>query len=232
MRSKHPRRSKASERSHGRQRPRRPGSHDESSDQGLPRSWPPRSTCCSTTPVSGPLRRFIPGVSGIRFSAGAGPQATACHPSQVHGLIAELAKVGVGRSDLAPHEKDRRFSEEAWAPATRCSRRTLQSYLAPRRAAGRLVDDADLPGSTTSGSASRDERRRGTGAQQQPGAQPVGEKTAIDTGGRSALSGTAAGPRPSSAAAGPVDGRARAFSVGKDLALTPGAVVLRTTSSS
>ena len=60
----------------------------------------------------GPLRRFIPGMSGIRFTAN-----LARRPQRVvrrgAGLVAELAKVGVGRSDLAPHEKDRRFSEEA-----------------------------------------------------------------------------------------------------------------------
>src|SRR6187402_1985003 len=92
--------------------------------------------------TSSPLRRFLPGMSGVRFTA-----ALARRPQRVAGralgLTGELAKIAAGRSELEPHEKDRRFAEEGWArnPALR---RTLQSYLALGEAARGLVEDAEL----------------------------------------------------------------------------------------
>ena len=49
----------------------------------------------------------------------------------------------VGKSELAAHEKDRRFTDEAWAKNF-LLRRTLQSYLAIGGAARGLVEDAEL----------------------------------------------------------------------------------------
>ncbi len=81
-------------------------------------------------------------MSGVRFGAG-----LARHPQRVArrtaGLAAELVKVGAGRSELAPHEKDRRFTEDAWAKNP-FLKRTLQGYLATGEAVRGLVDDADL----------------------------------------------------------------------------------------
>ena len=92
--------------------------------------------------TSSPLRRFVPGMSGVRFTAN-----LARHPVRVAGrtleLAAELAKVGVGRSELEPHEKDRRFADEGWAKNP-LLKRTLQGYLALGEAARGLVEDADL----------------------------------------------------------------------------------------
>jgi hypothetical protein len=89
-----------------------------------------------------PVRRFLPGMSGVRFTTN-----LARHPGRVVGrtgqLAAELAKVGLGRSELAPHEKDRRFTEEGWS-RNPVLRRTLQSYLAVGETARGLVKDADL----------------------------------------------------------------------------------------
>ena len=92
--------------------------------------------------ANGPLRRFIPGMSGVKFTAG-----LVRHPRVVAkrtaGLAYELTRVGLGRSRIAPGEKDRRFGEEAWAKNP-LFKRTLQSYLAVGEAARGLVDDAGL----------------------------------------------------------------------------------------
>ena len=91
---------------------------------------------------TGPIRRFIPGMSGVKFTAGLvrHPQVIA---KRTAGLAYELTRVGLGRSRMAPHEKDRRFSEEAW-DKNPVFKRTLQSYLAVGEAVRGLVDVADL----------------------------------------------------------------------------------------
>ena len=161
-----------------------------------------------------PLRRFLPGMSGVRFTT---------------GLATELTRVGVGRSQLAPDEKDRRWSEEAWArnPAFR---RTLQSYLAIGAAARGLVDDADLGWG--------DDQRMGfiidnlveaSAPSNNPFLNPKVIKRVVDTGGGNLVEGGrrfvrdfATAPRVPSMV------EPDAFEVGIDLAVTPGAVVLRT----
>ncbi len=178
--------------------------------------------------TSSPLRRFLPGMSGVRFTA-----ALARRPKRVAGralgLTGELAKIAVGRSDIAPDEKDRRFSEEAWAknPAFR---RTLQSYLATGAAARGLVQDAELGWG--------DEQRMGfivdnlveaSAPSNNPFLNPKVIKRVLDTGGGNLVEGGrrfvrdfASPPRVPSMV------EPDAFEVGTDIAVTPGEVVLRT----
>jgi class II poly(R)-hydroxyalkanoic acid synthase len=175
-----------------------------------------------------PLRRFLPGMSGVRFAA-----ALARRPQKVIGrtveLGVELARVGVGRSEVEPHAKDRRFSEEAWA-RNPLFKRTLQGYLAWGQAVRGLVDDADL--------AWGDEQRMGfivdnlveaTSPSNNPLLNPKVLKRTLDTGGGNLAEGGrrlvrdfATAPRVPSMV------EPDAFEVGADLAVTPGAVVLRT----
>jgi class II poly(R)-hydroxyalkanoic acid synthase len=177
---------------------------------------------------SSPLRRFVPGMSGIRMTA-----SLARRPGRVVrrglGLGAELARVGVGRSGLAPHEKDRRFTEEAWQ-RNPLFKRTLQGYLAVGEAARGLVADAELGWG--------DEQRMGfivdnlveaSAPSNNPFLNPKVLKRTLDTGGGNLLEGGrrlvrdfATPPRVPSMV------EADAFEVGEDLAVTPGAVVLRT----
>ncbi|MDN5767544.1 MAG: alpha/beta fold hydrolase [Humibacillus sp.] len=180
------------------------------------------------TASTGPLRRFIPGMSGVSFTAG-----LARHPGLVAkrtaALAYELTRVGLGRSRLEPGAKDRRFAEEAWVknPAFK---RTLQSYLAVGEAARGLVDDAGLDWGD-------DQRMRfivdnlveATAPSNNPFLNPKVIKRTIDTGGGNLLEGGrrfvkdfAAPPRVPSMV------EADAFEVGRDIAVTPGAVVLRT----
>lgn len=178
--------------------------------------------------ASSPLRRLIPGMSGIKFTAG-----LARHPQRVvrraAGLTAELTKVGLGRSEIEPAPKDRRWADEAWAKNP-FYRRTLQGYLALGDAARGLVDDASL----TWGDQERmrfitDNLVEALAPTNNPLINPKVLKRTLDTGGGNLLQGGrrfvrdfATPPRVPSMV------EADAFDVGTDLAVTPGKVVLRT----
>lgn len=177
---------------------------------------------------TGPFRRFVPGVSGLKFTAG-----LVRHPGKVArrttGLAAELTRVGLGRSRLAPAEKDRRFTEEAWA-RNPLFKRTLQSYLALGEAARGLVDDAELGwGDDQRIRFIMDNLVEAAAPSNNPFLNPKVLKRTLDTGGGNLLEGGrrlvrdfATPPRVPSMV------EADAFEVGKDIAVTPGAVVLRT----
>ena len=177
---------------------------------------------------TGPLRRFVPGVSGLKFTAG-----LVRHPGRVArrttGLAAELTRVGLGRSRLAPAEKDRRFTEEAWA-RNPLFKRTLQGYLAVGEAARGLVDDAALEwGDDQRIRFIMDNLVEAAAPSNNPFLNPKVLKRTLDTGGGNLLEGSrrlvrdfATPPRVPSMV------EADAFEVGKDIAVTPGAVVLRT----
>jgi polyhydroxyalkanoate synthase subunit PhaC len=176
----------------------------------------------------GPAQRFIPGMAGVRAAAklAARPQRVA---SRTAGLAGELAKIAVGRSDVAPDKRDRRFKDPAWS-GNPAYRRLEQSYLAWASALDRLVCDANLDWA--------DERRVRFAAENVvdalapsnfPATNPAVLKAVVDTGGRNLVKGLrqlaadmASSPRIPSM----VD--RSAFTVGENLALTEGAVVLRT----
>jgi polyhydroxyalkanoate synthase len=177
----------------------------------------------------GPLRRLIPPAgTALRFGS-----ALARRPGTVAGrareLVQELARVATGSSELAPGKKDRRFADPAWS-GNPFLRRAMQAHLATARTAWELIDDADLDWQD-------DERIRFTATNlvdalapsNLPVVNPLSLKAVIDTGGASALEGLrrmvkdlATPPRVPSM----VD--PDAFTVGENLAATPGAVVFRT----
>ena len=181
-----------------------------------------------TEAARGPVRSWWPGMSGVKLAAKLTlrPDVTARRSAE---LGAELARVALGRSELEPHKRDRRFRDPAWRgnPALR---RVLQSYLAVGRATDKLICDADLDW--------RAERRVRFTAENvldalapsnAPALNPEALKAALDTGGRNYVRGLrnlardmARPPRVPSM----VD--TSAFTVGENLAVTPGAVVLRT----
>jgi poly[(R)-3-hydroxyalkanoate] polymerase subunit PhaC len=176
----------------------------------------------------GPLRRLVPGTAGVRFATGLArrPHVLA---RQATALAAEFARIGLGRSIVAAPARDRRFADPAWA-SNPLLRRLVQTYLAAARTAGHLVADADLEW--------RDAERmtfvvdnlvQALAPSNNPVVSPVFWKALIDSGGASVIRGArhlaadlAAPPRVPSMV------EADAFEVGADLALTPGAVVLRT----
>ncbi|OFE17480.1 poly(3-hydroxyalkanoate) polymerase [Humibacillus sp. DSM 29435] len=180
------------------------------------------------TASTGPLRRFVPGMAGVNFTAGLVRHSGAV-ARRTAALAYELTRVGLGRSRLEPGAKDRRFGEEAWVknPAFK---RTLQSYLAVSEAARGLVDDAGLDWGD-------DQRMRfivdnlveAAAPSNNPFLNPKVIKRTIDTGGGNLLEGGrrfvmdfATAPRVPSMV------EADAFEIGRDIAVTPGAVVLRT----
>ena len=174
------------------------------------------------------LRRVQPGGSGLRLAA-----ALAARPRLVAGrsrqLLGELSRIAIGRSQIQPSRRDRRFADPAWA-GNPLLRRTMQAYLAVAETAEGLTAEAGLD--------EKDAERVGfaltnlidaLAPTNNPLLNPAAVKAAIDSGGGSMLTGLrhfaadmAVPPRVPSMV------EPDAFQVGRDLAVTPGAVVLRT----
>ena len=178
--------------------------------------------------VTGPVRRFVPGMSGVRFAAGLA-RRPATLATRAGGLAHELTRVGLGWSRLEPGAKDRRFGDEAWAKNP-LFKRTLQSYLALGETARALVDDASM-------AYGDDQRMRfivdnlveAAAPSNNPLLNPAVLKRTLDTGGGNLVDGARRFVRDfASAPRVPSMVEADAFEVGRDLATTPGAVVLRT----
>ena len=176
----------------------------------------------------GVLRRFRPNLSLTRFGLRLARQPVTVS-RQAAMLAGQLAMIAAGRSELAPHPKDRRFTDPAWA-GNPVLRRILQAYLASADLAEKLLADAalDWPDSERAGFVVRN-LVDAVAPSNNPLLSPVAWKAAIDTGGLSAvrglraLAGDLATPPRIPAMVAP-----DAFEVGKDLAVTPGAVVHRT----
>jgi len=176
----------------------------------------------------GPARRLLPGTAGLRFAA-----ALARRPervgARVTSLAAELARVAVGASAVAPSTRDRRFADPAWT-SNPLLRRIVQAYLATSETVEGLAQDVPMQW--------RDAERinfvasnvvQALSPSNNPLISPVGWKALIDSGGANVVTG----PRqlvadlshePRVPSMVPPD----AYRVGVDLAVTPGAVVLRT----
>jgi len=181
-----------------------------------------------TQAALGPFRRFFPGRSALRFALALAGQPGMV-ASQARNLAAELARVAGGTSGMAPAAKDRRFADPAWT-GNPVLRRVMQSYLAAGNTALGLVDAAPLDWRDA-------QRMRFTVANLVDALAPSNSavlspeawKAAIDSGGGSLLTGARhllsdlASP-PRVPAMVPPD----AYTVGTDLASTPGAVVART----
>src|SRR5689334_24575500 len=181
-----------------------------------------------TDAATGMLRRINPGGSGLRLAA-----ALAAKPRLVAGrgtqLAGELARIAVGRSQVQPSRRDRRFADPGWA-GNPLLRRTMQAYLAAAQAAEGVVAEAGL--------GEKDAERvafvltnllDALAPSNNPLLNPAAVKAAVDTGGKSTLAGLrnfaadmAVAPRI------PTMVEPDAFEVGVDLAVTPGSVVLRT----
>jgi polyhydroxyalkanoate synthase len=181
-----------------------------------------------TAAATGPLRRFVPNSSWTRLAG-----RLAAQPGTVTrrtaDLAGELARIAVGHSERAPSKRDRRFTDSAWSQSP-LLRRAVQAYLAAGETAETLLADANLDWRD-------DERMRfvlenlidALAPSNNPLVSPVAWKALIDTGGLSAVAGLtnlvkdlATPPRVPSMI------EPDAFEVGKTVAATPGAVVLRT----
>ena len=134
------------------------------------------------------LRRVNPGGSGLRLAA-----ALAARPRLVAGrgdqLAGELARIAVGRSQVQPSRRDRRFADPGWA-GNPLLRRVMQAYLAAAESAEGVVAEAGLD--------EADSERvsfvltnliDALAPSNNPLLNPAAVKAAVDTGGGSALAG-------------------------------------------
>jgi poly[(R)-3-hydroxyalkanoate] polymerase subunit PhaC len=140
----------------------------------------------------------------------------------------ELASIATGTSDRAPAKPDKRFSDPAWQ-SNPLMKRSMQAYLTATALVDSLFADAELDW--------RDAERirfvlnvvmEGLAPSNNPLISPLGWKAIIDTGGLNVVRGVrrflrdmAVPPRIPSMV------EPDAFTVGEDLAVTPGAVVYR-----
>ena len=176
----------------------------------------------------GTVRRFRPDSSMVRYAA-----RLASRPGTVTRragqLAAELAGIAAGKSEIAPDRRDRRFADPAWSENP-LLKRAVQTYLAIGRTAEELLADAELDW--------RDNARlkfvltnliAASAPSNYPLSNPAAWKAFIDTGGLSLVRGASALVSDMSSAPHiPTMVPPDAFEVGKDLAVTPGAVVART----
>jgi polyhydroxyalkanoate synthase len=181
-----------------------------------------------TEAARGPVRSWWPGMSGAKLAAKLAlrPDRTARRGGE---LGAELARIALGRSETEPAKGDRRFKDPAWS-GNPTFRRLMQAYLATGRAADKLICDAELDW--------RGERRVRFAAENVldalapsnlPLTNPAALKALVDTGGRNFTQGVRNLARDMSKPPRiPAMVDTSAFAVGENLAITPGAVVLRT----
>jgi polyhydroxyalkanoate synthase len=175
----------------------------------------------------GPVRRFAPDASTAKLVASLArqPGTTA---RRLRSFAADAGRIALGRSTLAPSKRDRRFVDEAWT-VNPVLRRMVQVYLAGGQTAEQLVTDAGLGW--------RDEQRMrfltenllaACAPSNVPLVNPASAKAAIDTAGANLVRGgiqlvrdLASSPRI------PEMVDRSAFEVGRNIATTPGSVVLR-----
>jgi polyhydroxyalkanoate synthase subunit PhaC len=173
-------------------------------------------------------RRFVPGgyVGRLGLRLARRPRTVA---RRVTGLAGRLESVAAGRSAIAPDRRDRRFADPAWTQNP-VLRRIMQAYLAGGEFATGLLDDAGLDGTDAERAQFLVENVVDALApSNNPLLSPVAWKAAIDTGGLSAVRGLRAfAGDMASAPRVPSMVEPDAFEVGRDLAVTPGAVAART----
>jgi polyhydroxyalkanoate synthase len=177
---------------------------------------------------TGEPSRFIAPGAGVKVGVG-----LARHPrraaARAAGLAGELGRVAAGRSELAPAKSDRRFGDRAWE-GNWLLRRVLQSYLAVGDAVDGLITDADVEW--------RAERRARLAAGNVIDAlaptnfaltNPAVIKETVDTGAVNLVRGTRRLVKDLSTSPHlPATVDTSKFEVGRNLAATPGSVVLRT----
>jgi polyhydroxyalkanoate synthase len=181
-----------------------------------------------TDAALGPVRRMLPGVAAAKLAGrlAARPVATTKLTARA---AAELGRVTLGRSKVEPPKRDRRFADPAWT-GNPVLHRLCQAYLVGSSSLERLVEEADLDW--------RNEQRLRFVVQMlvdamapsnHPFLNPAALKAALETGGRNYRDGARQflhDMRSEPRIPAMVDGSG--FQVGGNLAVTEGAVVLRT----
>ena len=148
---------------------------------------------------------------------------------QYMAWVAELGRIATGGSTLAPDPKDRRFADPAWRENA-AYRALAQSYFAWANALHHFIDEAGIDTRNA-------ERARFlvsllvdalSPTNSLPG-NPAALKRAVETGGASLLHGLENFVADFIRNGGlPAQVDTRSFAVGRNIATTPGSVVLRT----
>ena len=175
----------------------------------------------------GMWRRWLPGMAGVRATRRLLSQSVRLAPRGI-SLASELAKIMAGSSTLEAG-RDRRFADPGWTDS-RARKRFLQAYLALSESARETFSELDLDWKDTEKLGFiLDNLIEATAPSNNPLINPAVWKTARDTHGASLLAGVknlvsdmSSKPRV------PTMVDPDAFEVGKNLAVTPGVVVLRT----
>ena len=172
----------------------------------------------------GPSRFVRPGAAvGVAAGLARRPDRAA---RRVGRLGADLVRVASGRSEIRPSTRDRRFADPAWESSW-LFRRLLQAHLAVGEAVDGLISDAELDW--------RHERQARFAAgnlvdalapSNFPWSNPTVIKEIVDQGGFNLVKGARRFVRDFPGLPSTVD--VSKFTVGENLALTPGSVVLRT----
>ena len=174
-----------------------------------------------------PLAALLPDSSTLRWAAALGrrPGSTG---SRLSALIRESGRVLAGTTTISVPRRDRRFADPAWSENP-LLRRLLQFYLACGDTAQQLVDDAELgPADRLRVSLLVDNLRHALAPSNVPLLNPTSAKSAVDSGGLSLMRGLRHILQDlSSAPRLPAMVEPGAFSVGEDLATSPGAVIFR-----
>jgi len=181
-----------------------------------------------TDAAVGGRRRFVPAGAAAR-TVGSLARRPRRPAARATALGAELARVAAGRSQLRPSRSDRRFADPAWE-TNPLLRAILQAYLAAGNAVDGLISDAELDW--------RDERRARFAAGNVvdalaptnfPWTNPAVMREIVDHGGTNLARGARQFVRDvSSAPRLPASVDTGGFTLGENLAITRGSVVLRT----
>jgi polyhydroxyalkanoate synthase len=206
---------------------REPHSSDLQEAEGEPSTAGAALDLLLTEAGLGTRARFLPGRETLRFGT-----RLARRPGRVlrrsSALTGELAKVVAGRSELKLPRGDRRFLDPAWS-ASWIYRRLLQAYLAVDATVDAVIGDAELDWA--------DDRKLRFIAQNivdalapanAPLINPEVIKGAMDTGGLNFVRGARQFARDMREPPRlPANVDVSKFGVGRNIGLSPGAVVLR-----
>jgi polyhydroxyalkanoate synthase len=201
-------------------------SNGDSSDSGEYSSRAPLDVMLTDASTSS-LRRWAPGPEAFKWVAAIArsPRRPA---ERLAGLGKELGKIAVGRSEVTPSKKDKRFADPAWTQNPVYSR-LCQVYLAAAKTAEELVVDADLDWRAQQRLAFLVENAVDALAPSNLPTNPMALKVALDTGGKSYIRGARRlvhDLRRKPHIPEMVD--SSPFTIGENIAVTEGAVVLRT----
>jgi polyhydroxyalkanoate synthase subunit PhaC len=175
----------------------------------------------------GRIARFVPGLEAVRL-AGRLARRPGAVARRGAALADELARIAVGRCDREPEQGDRRFHDPGWLESP-FFHRLMQAYLAAAATVNGAIDDAELQWS--------DDRKARFIAENLvdalaptnfPWSNPEVMKRVIETGGVNFLKGTRQFARDVSRPPRlPANVDTSGFALGRNLALSPGAVVMR-----